>query len=293
MRGQRPNDGRDYFLGTSRLPIPVIEVPWDHVPNAWEFMALHHEVGHDLEADLKLRAPLQAALQDALSKDGVPKQRVTQWLAWTGELFADLIGLQLGGPAFAEGLMSLLLLPEAVVTTYEANDPHPTHYPRVLMNAAYIPTLVPGNAALIAHGRAIADRWIAIYAEQPQFEQVLKDFPLVFKTLMDTPLAELKGKTVRELMPYTAVDDLKIRQAAEYIETGINKPANLRPRHCISAARLAVTHLAEGVGLTPPLLAQIQQRTAQLVRDNAPAGLLASDNSPAHRKFIASFADQF
>ena len=293
MRGMRPNDGRDYILGTSRLPIPVIELPWDHVPNVWEFVALQHEVGHDLEADLKLRASLQVSLQDALTKKGVPKTRMTQWLAWLGEIFADQIGLQLGGPAFTEGLMSLLLLPEAQVTTYNQSDPHPTHYPRILMNAAYIPTLVPGDAALIAHSQAIADRWIAIYGKQPQFKHVLEDFPLVFKALMDTPLVELKGKRVRELMPYTAADDLRIRQAAEYLQTGINQPANLRPRHCVSAARLAVTDLADGSGLTPELLEQIHQRTTRLVRANAPDGLLAIDNSPAHKKFIAGFADQF
>src|SRR5918995_1590836 len=72
IRGSRPTDGSDYPLGTSRLPIPVVELPWDHVENVWEFMSLHHEVGHDLEADLKLRDALVASLETELSNSKVP-----------------------------------------------------------------------------------------------------------------------------------------------------------------------------------------------------------------------------
>ncbi len=156
VRGSRPNDGRDYFLGASNLPIPVIELPWDHVENIWEFMTLHHEVGHDLEADLKIRQPLAASLETTLKNGGVPDDRIQQWSQWQGEIFADLVGLQLGGPPFAECLMHLLLLPKSMVVTIDPSDPHPTHYPRVLMNAAYIPTMISGYQPLADHGKQIA-----------------------------------------------------------------------------------------------------------------------------------------
>ena len=290
-RGSRPNDGRNYDLGTTTLPIPVIALPWDLVQNIWEIMALHHEVGHDLEADLNLRAPLSAALQAKLTQAGVPKARIQQWLAWQGELFADLVGLQLGGPAFAEALLNMFLLPSAMVTTPDPSDPHPTYYPRILMNAAYIPTLIPGNQALVDHGQQIAGRWTAVYGPQPQFQPVMQDFPLVYQALMDQPLLGLKGKCVRDLLPYTAVDDLKITNAAGYIETGMNKPKALRPRHCISAARLAVTQAALDGTLTDALMDQINQRTAALVRENAEDGLHGGSDSSAHKKFIASFVN--
>jgi hypothetical protein len=128
IRGSRPNDGRNHHLGTAQLPIPVIELPWDHVENTWEFMSLHHEVGHDLEADLKLREVLATSLQTTLGNAPAPSDRIQQWMNWQGEVFADLVGLQLGGPAFAEALMHLLLLAAGMVTTFDPNDPHPTHY---------------------------------------------------------------------------------------------------------------------------------------------------------------------
>jgi hypothetical protein len=292
VRGSRPNDGRNHHLGAATLPIPVIELPWDHVENVWEFLTLHHEVGHDLEADLQLRAPLAAALQTELAAAGTPADRIDRWLAWQGEVFADLVGLQLGGSAFAEVLMHLLILPAAQVTTFNAEDPHPTHYPRILMNAAYIPTMVPGHAPLAEHGQQIAARWVALYGEQPQFAPLTQDFPVVFRALMDTPLPALQGNTVRQLMPLTVADDLKIRGAIGFLRTGMNRPADVNPRHCVSAARLAVTQAAEEGALSPEALTGIHQRTMELVRANAAPGLRGDSGSPAHTAFIASFFDK-
>ncbi len=292
VRGSRPNDGRDHHLGASTLPIPVIELPWDHVENIWEFLTLHHEVGHDLEADLKLRGPLAAVLQTELTAAGVPADRVDRWLAWQGEIFADLVGLQLGGPAFAEVLMHLLILPPAQVTTVNPADPHPTHYPRILMNAAYIPTMASGHAPLVEHGQQIAARWVALYGEQPQFSPLVEDFPVVFRALMDTPLPALQGNSVRQLMPFTAADDLKIRGAVGFLRSGMNPPSGLKPRHCVSAARLAVTQTAEEGALSPEALTGIHQRTLELVRANAAPGLRGDSGSPAHTAFIASFFDK-
>jgi hypothetical protein len=123
-------------------------VPWDHVENVWELTSLMHEVGHDLEADLKLRVPLVASLTQKLRAAGVPETRIARWAKWEGETFADLVALQLGGPAFAYALFHLLLLPGPTVTMLDPDDPHPNHYVRILMNAAYVLTLVPGNASL-------------------------------------------------------------------------------------------------------------------------------------------------
>jgi hypothetical protein len=39
VRGSRPYDGRAYDLGEALLPIPVIEMKWDHLGSAWEYLA--------------------------------------------------------------------------------------------------------------------------------------------------------------------------------------------------------------------------------------------------------------
>jgi hypothetical protein len=303
VRGSRPNDGRDYHLGAATLPIPVIEVPWDHLGNLWELVSLQHEVGHDLEADLRLRPELLASLQQKLEAAGAPPERVTTWLAWEGEIFADLVGLQLGGPAFALGLMHLLLLPAAMVSTYDAGDPHPTHWVRVLMNAAYARTLVAGDQGVAAAADAIETTWNELYDAVPALQPYTTDFPHVFEGLMDTKLNVLMTKSVRELMPYTAADDQRIRQAAGYLETGNNAPGprSMPPRHCVSAARLAAAALVEQAlpgggqpdGQLGDGLAAVNERLVELVRDQAAPGLRAAgESSTPHREFVAGFAER-
>jgi len=299
LRGARPNDGRDYQLGTSTLPIPVIELPWDHIGNLWELVSLHHEVGHDIEGDLRLRASLLRNLQNVLGAAGVPPQRIGVWQAWVGETFADLVAMQQGGSAFAMGLAHLLLLPSAMVTTYDPADPHPTHYVRVLMNTAYARTLVIGDlpaekaaaARIDQDASSIEEGWKSLYGDFDSLASFVGDFPLVFAALMDMPISVLKEKTIRALVPFTAADDIRIRAAAGYLLKGQNAPGpqTIAPRHCVSAARLAAGQAAGEADL-PSALGNINTRLMQLVRDSAPLGLRGVDSSTPHRRFISSFA---
>lgn len=91
VRKSCPNDGRNYDLGKAELPIPVIQVPWDHVRNSWELLSLHHEVGHDIEADLRMRGPLQKKLLPALQASGkIPEERIRKWMEWQGKRLPTL-----------------------------------------------------------------------------------------------------------------------------------------------------------------------------------------------------------
>jgi hypothetical protein len=298
VRRSRPFDGRDYALGTATLPIPVIEIPWDHVGNLWELVSLQHEVGHDLEADLKLRPELLLSINRVLKSQGVPAQRIKVWQAWEGETLADLIGLQLGGPAFTQGLMHLLILPTQMVVTYDPSDPHPTHYVRILMNAAYIRTLIPGRQELSDDAEAIKATWQALYGPPDTFASFIGDFPHVFTALMDSPMDALGGSTLRDLLPYREEDDTRVRLAAAYLRTGMNAPTplSMRPRHCVSAARLAATAVVEAARADPAAdvadaLDKINDRLGQMVRSMALPGLRAGDISDPHKRFIAGFAE--
>lgn len=295
VRGSRPHDGRDYQLGVVRLPIPVIEVPWDHVVNLWEFLSIHHEVGHDIEADLLLRPALRASVEQALADAGATQDRIALWQGWQGEVFADLVALQLAGPAFAEALMDLLLLPATTVLTVNPADPHPTHYPRVLMAARYARTLVsPVPTSLEETASRVETTWRTVYGFQPAFDATLDEFTHVAKALMDTPFDQLKGKTVRELMPFTAEHESRIGSAAAYLVTGTNAPAalSLLPRHCVSAARLAISRAAADAAVFPELAETINQRTQGLVEKNTPEGVRGPTSSTRHAKFVASFVNR-
>ncbi|MFZ0749294.1 MAG: hypothetical protein WAM70_08030, partial [Pyrinomonadaceae bacterium] len=214
--------------------------------------------------------------------------------------------------AFSETLFQLLLWPGKMVTTLDKTSKHPTPYLRILMNVAYIETLVPGAPALANHAAEIKTRWLGIYGEQPHLNDFVKDFGLVFKALMDTGLHALKNKTVRQLMPYSIADDKRIRDAARYLLTGADAPAamSLKPRQCISAARLAFTQASRGLEDAIPngeldpgkrlqlareeltkRLQKISKEAPALVTENTPSVLRAGDDSKVHKKYIAGFVD--
>jgi hypothetical protein len=301
VRGSRPNDGVRLFLGNAVLPIPIIQVPADHLVNSWELLSIAHEVGHDLEHDLALKQRLEGSLEAALAAAGVPAERRAVWQLWRSELYADLVGLQLAGPAFGRSLMGLLLLPEAMVVEFNPSDPHPTHYVRILIAAAYTRTLVPdapspavkaARARVEADAAALETDWKAAYPNASEGAGLfLADAPTAWAALMDTPFPELQGETMRSLIPFTAADDGRIRAAADYLATGENapQPGSLRKiRQCLSAALLAADRAEPGD--LQPYLAQVDARARQLVRDNTPDVVRASE-SAVHLKYIQGFAD--
>jgi len=300
VRGSRPNDGVKLFLGNALLPIPVIQVPADHLVNSWELLSIAHEVGHDLEYDLELTTRLEESLETALTQAGVPAERQAVWQLWRKELFADLVGLQLAGPAFARSLMSLLLLPEPMVIEFNPEDVHPTHYVRILINAAYARTLIPADAKpgvreararVDADATALEADWKAAYPmPSKDAELFLNDAAAACTALVGTAFPELKGLTVRALMPFTAADDVRIRAAADYLATGQNAPqpgSFAKIRHCLSAARMAADRF--GAADVGKYLQEVDTRTRQLVRDNTPDVVRGSE-SAAHLKYVQTFA---
>lgn len=300
LRSQMPmQDGTPVFAdGSLTLPFPVIELPREQMENLWELMALHHEIGHDLEKDLGIQKALQKSLDDTLVSAAVAPVRINVWQKWRKEIFADFVGLQLGGPAFAVSLASLVLLPADLVLRYKPSDPHPTHYLRIRLCAHYIAALGGGGAplevnaqveALQADAKALNDAWLSVYGNDagPDLTPFLGDFDLVIRALMDTVLAELKGKTVRSLMPYDKTMDDATRAVATFMTTGFNPPGPISPRHVVSAAQMAaVTAVADPTRPVAALeqdLQTINTRLISLVRKNAPPGLRAG-GAQAERK---------
>jgi hypothetical protein len=274
-----PHEGRPNALGSDRLPIPVIGMPWDHLPNPWEFVYLAHEVAHDLETDQQLFTPLAGALADALTNAKVPADRAACWKAWQKEVFADLVALRQVGPAYADGLAHILLLPPGKVVTDPRAGTYPPYYLRIQMNVAYARTLVNGLKELNDHADELWASWEKVYGAQPQYKPYTDDFGAVFDALMNTPPAKAWAKkTVTELIPFTEAADAQIRLAANYLRTGQGPPAAVRPRYGVAAARLAATKAAADADqkALADALAGISTRTAEVVRNNAPAGLRGS-----------------
>jgi hypothetical protein len=283
-----------------KLPIPIIELPWEHISNLWEYLSLHHEVAHDLDYDLNLRPVLINSLKEKLIEAGVSESRINIWLKWEKEIFADLVALLLAGPAFAYSMINTLLLPHQSVISYNDNDSHPSHYIRIFLNSAFVRTLITENKNIKQEADKLDNLWIELYGNIEKIgiykvDEFKNDFSVVFRALIDTKFDILNGHSVRELIPYTVTDDTKIRNAIIFLTTGQNKPSpsSLSPRHIISASRLALDQIAIQPDDLNNKINELNTRTAELVKLNTLPGrraAVAVDNKK-HREFIKSLAE--
>lgn len=209
------------------------------------------------------------------------------------EIFADLCALRLAGPAFAECLLQLLLLPAQTVKIYNGDDPHPTPYVRMLLLFAYIRTLGT-SPAIVDHATTLENDWRALYGAStglPALDAYAQDLRTVFEALMDTPLPPLQNHAMRDLLPFEDADDARIRNAVNYFRSGQNRPRMLPLRHVPSAARLAVAADDHAGTLTPAQGKAIHGRVVEFVADTAPSGLRGGGVMD-HEQFIASFASR-
>jgi hypothetical protein len=234
-RGQRPQ-----ALQNHNLPIPVIDLPWDHLVNPWELLIIAHEVGHDVDEDLgKLTGALIPLVVNQLEMTTTPTGRIVQWQAWTSEILADLVGILLTGPAFVYTLIGLLTLPRHRVRHISSIDPHPPHYLRTFINTAMVRRLGLSQLA-----DALEADWKMLYGEPgDDFSPYLPEIEPVIGAILDTPitvLQDLDGKLhcLSELIAFTPDDQALIQEAASNLTAGALHD-QFPIRHIVSASQLA------------------------------------------------------
>lgn len=129
-----PNDliqGEGLLDAMSRLPFPVIGVPWYQVASAWELPVIAHEVGHSIEGDLGLTAKLRTGLKAAVTD---PTRRGV-WEGWCSEVFADYYGCYAVGPSFVSNLGEFLDAADA-----STGNRYPPASIRLELNFAFLGT---------------------------------------------------------------------------------------------------------------------------------------------------------
>jgi hypothetical protein len=275
-RGTRPNDGRSEELEGKILPIPVVEVPYDQMANVWELLSISHEVGHEIDADLNLLAAIKTNLSKAFEGTTIAPERRRRWLGWTSEIFADLLALQLSGPAFGYMLRNVLILPFAAVTNIVLGDVHPNHYLRILLCATYIRGMDAGHtdatfqAALDGHASDLENTWIGLYGNPAALSDYIADIPIVISGVMDSPIPSMSGATLRSLVEYTAADEAKIKDGATELRNR-NPKIEIAPRHAISIVRIAI-NLAISDNSLDAEIEDLSTNAIKLLNNNAPQG---------------------
>lgn len=194
------------------LPIPVIGIPWFQIQHLPEALIIAHEVGHNVEDDLKLTGRLKALLETALAAEQIPPGRQEAWKSWLGEIFADINGCLALGPAFVGTLMDFLATDQSIVKQDKRIPPnwglYPPDYLRILLN---IETL--SQQQFPTESQAMKTEWTVSYSSHamPEFEP---DIPVIVKALLQGPYPELGGAALTDVNSFSAADQQQALKAA-------------------------------------------------------------------------------
>ena len=272
-----------------RLPIPLILLPSDTATSMWMLCTLHHEVGHNLDQDLKLQAEMSGLLLTRLQQHGTSQDIQKMWWQWTAEILADAFGVLLGGAGFAHALCwwLLVLAPEPTFQAFNPDDVHPPYFVRIHLIAAMLRQFK--IAALDDAARSIMDTWEA--QERPGWvELYVADSDVLADVFMNQPLAALGGRPLSDLGPDLADDIERVARLESFLGTGISSPdpklaSSARWRHIPVAAQLAFIAQATPDSAS---LDQIQKRAfaylSNLDRPQKMAGL--ADKSKFFRQLV-------
>ena len=228
-------------LGQQINPFPLIQLPYHRMVNPWTLGAVLHEVSHNLQNDLGLARAIPQAMARTLLEAGHGRFVAAVWTRWNRELFADLCGLLLGGPAVVGSLMDVVGRAPSSVLSFDPRGPHPTPYLRTLISIELLRRM-----GFRDHAAAYCRLWTRMYPDPyagnlPRV--LLESFPkanaLVVDTVCFQPYPSLGNRSLAQVMRFEDKDQVMIEEAARRVSAGID-PGIIPERFMIGAARVAL-----------------------------------------------------
>ena len=230
-----------------QLPIPIVLLPIDQARSFWMFCNLHHEVGHNLDQDLKLRDQFFNPLLSRMIEKGIPSDRQKLWAKkWCAEIVADVFGVMLGGAGFAQALGGwiLTLNPAARFQELNAADVHPPFYVRVPLIVALLRNLKIGVLDGVAE--ALEQEWERL-AKPDWVDSFTGDCETVADVFLNQKLSGLSDHSLADFNPELKNDMERARWVADCLpdNSGCPKPADISFPHRLVpvAAQMALVGL--------------------------------------------------
>jgi hypothetical protein len=221
------------------LPTPLIFVSADRANSPWDWPLVFHELGHPLLRDLcggsqALEIEWAAALSQLALQGSGDATIAGYWARWSGEVFADVVGVMLGGPAYAVALQEALALPREALAQFHPEDPHPPQVVRVFLCAGILRSL-----GFTGEAERLEQRQLAIYGPITQFDAILAALPTIAMPLTTMPLQALQRRSLVDLVtPFSYSDQRLLESAVAPLMEGTAPPV-MRPTQVASAARWA------------------------------------------------------
>lgn len=138
------------------------------------------------------------------------------WRRWNRELFADLSGLLLGGPAVVDSLMDVVGRSATATLNYSLRGPHPTPYLRTLLSVELLRRMgFPHEAEQYCR------TWTRLYPNpragsipQPLLDSFERAKALVVDTVCYQPYETLGNKSLSQVIPFATKEQQIIEEAA-------------------------------------------------------------------------------
>ncbi len=249
-------------LGQQINPFPLIQLPYHRMVNPWTLGAVLHEVSHNLHNDLGLERAVPAAIAQRLLREGHGRFVASVWTRWNREIFADLSGLLLGGPAVVASLMDVVGRSPAATLGYAPRAPHPTPYLRTFLSIELLRRMgFPDEA------KAYRQAWMRMYPNPRGGNippAVLANFPDAVAQVVDTicfqPYPSLGNKSLAQVMRFGPKEQQMIGEAGQRLASG-NDPGVVPERFLIGAARFALDrNLAAPTAITQNFYKELARR---------------------------------
>lgn len=249
-------------LGKRKNPFPIVKLPYHRLINPWTLGAIHHEVSHNLQNDLGLWNEVPQHILVNLRRAGIPDSVARTWARWHKEIWADLCGLLLGGPALVTSLMGVVTRSPRATMGFSAGGVHPTPYLRVLINLELLRRMgFPQEA------QAFSRLWQRLYPT-PQNSNIPRDmldtFPQANRLVVDTmcfqPFKQLGNKRLIDVVHFRPTHQAMAAEAAQRIAVG-GDPGIIPARFLVAALRWAISNrLAPPRQLSQRFYAELRKR---------------------------------
>jgi hypothetical protein len=228
-------------LGKQLNPFPLVQLPYHRLINPWTLGAVLHEVSHNLQSDLGLGRDVPKAIAMRLLKAGMSRKVAAAWTRWNREMFADMSGLLLGGPAFVGSLMDVVGRAPETVVAFSPRGPHPTPYLRPHLSFELLRRTGFGEEA-----EQYRKVWVRTYPSAAGGSiprELLDTFPEASKLVVDTvcfrPFPSLGNKSLAQVIRFERKEHQMIEEAARRLAAGID-PGIIPARFLIGATRVAL-----------------------------------------------------
>ncbi len=300
----------DYYFTYTHAhehPIALISIPRKGATSVWNWLALPHEIGHNIfdnvigyerELSRKIRAVLSAERFKIPGKRlpyRLPKAALMEivWTFWLDEAMADIIGTLFAGPAYVmarqEDSCDIAAdLGGAHITLFDVKGmdmmKHPVCHFRVC-----ICTEVLRRIGFAGDAAELDLRWADVHPDITEYvwfdpaadyvelfrisrEELTRAMNMLLDVILDRKIRVLNGHSLTEVIRYTPEEHAMVLQIEQELTRDRPRfPKDARPRMVLAASRFAFERDPEA---------------ADMIHENAVKGIrkLAKNIRPKKRK---------